>query len=77
MLVIQKIKQYRCHASHDVITLLLAIIHNSTTRTLLLKEKMIVRIQIYKSQSFSENKEQTQELFFNVIIDLSNENLNL
>jgi len=77
MLVIQKIKQYRCHASHDVITLLLAIIHNSTTRTLLLKEKIIVRIQIYKSQSFSENKEQTQELFFNVIIDLSNENLNL
>ncbi len=36
-----------------------------------------VRTQIYKSQSSSENKEQTQELFFNAIIEFSDENLSL
>ncbi len=50
---------------------------NSTMRTLLLKEKIIVRIQIYESQSSSENKEQTWELFFNTIIEFSDENLSL
>ena len=58
-----------CHALHNIIVSLLAIqrnkvanewlIHNSTTRTLLLKERTIIRTQIYESQSFSKNKEQT------------------
>ncbi len=50
---------------------------NSTTRTLLLKEKIIVRTQIYESQNSSENKEQTWKLFLNAIIEFSNENLSL
>ncbi len=66
-----------CHALHDVITLLLAIVYNSTMRMLLLKERIIVRIQIYENQSSSKNKEQTQELFFNAIINFSDENLSL
>ncbi len=50
---------------------------NSTTRTLLLKKEIIVRTQIYENQSFSENKEQTWKLFFNAIIEFSDENLSL
>ncbi len=77
------LKTQWCTANSDVmhcmtsLFLLLAIVHNSTMRTLLLKEKIIVRTQIYENQSSSENKEQTWELFFNAIIDSSDENLNL
>jgi len=41
---------------------------------LLLREKIIVRTQIYESQNSLKNKEQIQKLFFNIIIDFSNEN---
>ncbi len=77
MLATWKIKQCRYHVLHDIITLLLAIFHNSTTRTLLLKERIIVRTQIYENQSSLKNKEQTWELFFNIIINFSDENLSL
>ncbi len=46
-------------------------------RMLLLKERIIVRTQIYENQSSSKNKEQIQELFFNTIIKFLNENLSL
>ncbi len=36
-----------------------------------------VRIQIYESQNSSKNKEQIWKLFFNAIIDFSDENLSL
>ncbi len=77
MLATWKIKQCRYHVLHDIIALLLAIFHNSTTRTLLLKERIIVRTQIYENQSSLKNKEQTWELFFNIIINFSDENLSL
>ncbi len=77
MLATWKIKQCRYHVLHDVIALLLAIFHNSITRTLLLKERIIVRTQIYENQSSLKNKEQTWELFFNIIINFSDENLSL
>ncbi len=38
---------------------------------------IFVRTQIYENQSSSKNKEQTWELFFNAIINLSDENLSL
>ncbi len=50
---------------------------NSTMRMLLLRREIIVRTQIYENQSSSENKEQTWELFFNIIIEFSDENLSL
>ncbi len=77
MLATWKIKQCRYHVLHDIIALLLAIFHNSTTRTLLLKERIIVRTQIYENQSSLKNKEQTWELFFNIIINFSDKNLSL
>ncbi len=46
-------------------------------RMLLLRREIIVRTQIYENQSSSENKEQTWELFFNIIIEFSDENLSL
>ncbi len=76
-----------CHASHNIIISLLVIqrnkvanerlFYNSTTRTLLLRKRIIVRTQIYENLSSSKNKEQTQELFFSAITDFSNENLSL
>ncbi len=76
MLLKENLKNTMMHSESDVMHCMKKW-SNSTTRMLLLREKIVVRTQIYESQSSSENREQTRELFFNAIIKFSNENLSL